>query len=107
MKLEGVDTRSEMVNIQKFLQRNSNSVPLIPPGLFDLEWYHGCKLSAKPPWHQRTPVTLPLRRVPQEHGGLKIATAVIIQTKQTNKAEVQKNVNKQRVFQDDVRAGVL
>ena len=51
MKLEGVDTRSEMVNIQKFLQRSSGSSPLIPPFLFDLPWYHGCKLSTKLPWH--------------------------------------------------------
>lgn len=51
MTLEGVDTQSEMVNIQKALQRNSNSLPLTPSCLFDLELNKGCKLSAKLPWH--------------------------------------------------------
>lgn len=48
MKLERLDTRSEMVNIQKFLQRNSNSILLIPPCLFDLQWCSDCRSGTKP-----------------------------------------------------------
>lgn len=85
VKLEGVDTRSEMVNIQKFLQRNSNSFPLILPCLFDLKWYHGYKLSAELPWHWGPPKTLPWRRVFWELARLKRVMMILKKDNQNKK----------------------
>lgn len=98
MKLEGVDTRSEMVSIQKCLQRSRSSSPAIPPFLFDLPWYRGCKLSARLPWHRRPPVTLLWRRVLQKLGRLKIIT--VNKKQPTNQTESKQNVNGQRLFRE-------
>lgn len=92
MKLEGVDTRSEMVNIQKLLQRNSNSFPLIPPCPFDLEWYRDCKCKASLALKNPNDFVLE-EKVLQEHARLKTMTAIIIKQKQAHRAEVQKDSN--------------